>query len=836
MADDATRTFGGSEHGLPVEQALLLEEACDRFEARWRAGDRPDLAAAIRDLPEVIRPAAIRELIQLDVFYRGQLGETPAVADYAGDFPRFDPIWLCDAQSAEPRDGSSTRTAVTETARIIASTPLGRFGDYELLAVIAHGAMGVVYKARQIKLDRIVALKMIRSGEFADPGEIRRFRQEAESAATLDHPNIVSIFQVGEERGLNYFAMRLVEGGTLASRIGDFTIATAATRADAKRRHQVVAGLMATVARAVHHAHQRDVLHRDLKPANILLDAAGEPHVTDFGLARRIGADSTLTRTGAILGTPSYMAPEQARGIQDVTTEADVYGLGAVLYHLLAGRPPFQGEDILETLYQVRGKEPVRPQAICGLADRDLETICLKCLEKDTNKRYSSAAAMADDLERWLKGEAILARRAGTLERASKWARRNPALAALGGVSALMVLFGVGGAVSLVYSRTLEGKNRELELAKDEANSQRAKAEEQREEADLQRERARLAEARALSSLYVTQMNQVQKAYEDKRFGYALALLEKLRPERSDSVDHRGPEWHHMWRLCGGSQIDLRGHPASVTCAVYSPSGLRLASGDGQGNVKIWDLESHRELRSIAGSNSAINALCFSGDGKRLAVAGDDRPVSVWDVETGRELSRFNGHTDSVLALAFHPKGDRVVSGGRYGNLFIWDASSGQRIRTLSVAVEGMMALVGSFDKRLESKSSIRSLAIAADGRTLLVAEDDGSVRKWVCDADGAPELVQKAEKRPSPRSQKIPRSFAQHALSGSGRPLTDNGRRRSRDPDPGDTGRSYTCGRKLRRGVQWRRQFDRRRGRKGGSGCPNRSGNALDATRNAGF
>ena len=179
MADDVTRTFGGSEHGLPVEQALLLEQACDRFEARWRVGERPDLAAAIRDLPEAIHAAAIRELIQLDVFYRGRLGEIPVAADYAGDFPGFDPVWLCDVQTAEHCDGSSTHTAVSETARIIASTPLGRFGDYELLAVIAHGAMGVVYKARQIKLDRIVALKMIRSGEFADPGEIRRFRQEA---------------------------------------------------------------------------------------------------------------------------------------------------------------------------------------------------------------------------------------------------------------------------------------------------------------------------------------------------------------------------------------------------------------------------------------------------------------------------------------------------------------------------------------------------------------------------------------------------------------------------------------------------------------------------------
>jgi WD40 repeat protein len=305
---------------------------------------------------------------------------------------------------------------------------------------------------------------MVRSGEFACPDEVRRFRAEAEAAATLDHPNIVSIFEVGEHRGIQFYAMRLVEGGSLATRMADFTVSRVTTRAEAKFRQRAAATLIATVARAVNHAHQRRILHRDLKPGNILLDKAGAPHVTDFGLARRIGKDSTLTRTGAILGTPSYMAPEQARGREDVTTEADVYGLGAVLYELLAGRPPFVGEDVLDTLYHVREHEPASPRSHCPIVDRDLETICLKCLEKQPDRRYSSAAALAEDLDRWCNGEPILARRASAFERAVKWTRRHPAgagLVVLGVVAAAAIIW---GSVALSYNAELEGRKQQLEM------------------------------------------------------------------------------------------------------------------------------------------------------------------------------------------------------------------------------------------------------------------------------------------------------------------------------------------------------------------------------------
>lgn len=454
-SDQPTGTCDRSGHGLPVEQALLLEEACDTFETKWRSGGRPDIAAAVLELPESVRQAAVRELVALDVDYRRRLGEHPAIADYSARFPELDPLWLAEAVGTT--DGLTDTGPGGDTAVQPGGTRIRYFGDYELLAEIARGGMGVVYRARQVSLDRVVALKMIRSGEFAGEAEARRFRQEVEAVAALDHPHVVPVHEVGEHRGRQYYTMRLLEGGSLAGRVADFAVPRAATRAEARKRQTASAALIALVARAIHHAHQRGILHRDLKPSNVLLDDKGAPHVTDFGLARRLGSASSLTATGAVLGTPSYMAPEQARGGKDVTTAADVYGVGAVLYELLTGRPPFKGTDALDTLAQAREREVVRPRVVCPALDRDLETICLKCLEKDPNRRYASAAALADDLDRWAKGESIQARRTGWLERVGKWVRRNPLGA---GLAASLMLLAVVAAAGLWWRERSEAERR----------------------------------------------------------------------------------------------------------------------------------------------------------------------------------------------------------------------------------------------------------------------------------------------------------------------------------------------------------------------------------------
>jgi tRNA A-37 threonylcarbamoyl transferase component Bud32 len=302
------------------------------------------------------------------------------------------------------------------------------FGDYELLEVIARGGMGVVYKARQVSLNRLVALKMILRGEFATERDVTRFRAEAEAAATLDHPHIVPIYEVGEHDGQQYYSMRYVEGTSLARR----------PRTDVRGE----ARLLAAVAGAVHHAHRRGVLHRDLKPSNILVDTADTPLVADFGLAKRVDADRSLTESGAIVGTPRYMAPEQAAGRKDLTVAVDVYSLGVVLYERLTGRTPFEGQTVLEVLRQAREAEPPRPSSICPGLDRDLETICLKCLEKDPAKRYASAEALQSDLERWLRGEPITARPVGKTERLWRWCRRNPMVAGLSAGLAAALLAG----------------------------------------------------------------------------------------------------------------------------------------------------------------------------------------------------------------------------------------------------------------------------------------------------------------------------------------------------------------------------------------------------------
>jgi serine/threonine-protein kinase len=295
------------------------------------------------------------------------------------------------------------------------------FGDYELLEELGRGGQGVVFRARQKSLNRTVALKVIGLGEWATKAHLKRFRLEAEAAASLDHPGIVPIHEVGERDGSCYFSMKLVEGGQLDEVVRREPMSI-----------QRAVELIAKVARTVHYAHEHGILHRDIKPGNILLDKKGEPHLTDFGLARLVESESTVTRTLEVLGTPSYMAPEQAAGNNtQLTSTTDVYGIGAVLYQLLTGHPPFAGGTTYETIKLLLETEPRPPRLWNSKIDRDLAIICLKCLEKDPQRRYSSALALAEDLERWLKHEPIQARRTGVLLRGGKWVQRNPTTALL---------------------------------------------------------------------------------------------------------------------------------------------------------------------------------------------------------------------------------------------------------------------------------------------------------------------------------------------------------------------------------------------------------------------
>jgi tetratricopeptide (TPR) repeat protein/tRNA A-37 threonylcarbamoyl transferase component Bud32 len=399
-------------------------------------------------------------------------------------------------------------TSQESTGALPAAEMIGRsVGEHDLLEAIGQGGMGLVYRARHRRLQRLVALKMLRTNVLSAAGDVQRFRNEAEVLAQLDHPHIVPIHDVGEHEGRVYFSMKLIEGGGLDGQLERF-------RDDPKG----AAHLVAQVARAVHHAHQRGILHRDLKPSNILLDREGQPHVSDFGLSKRIESDGSLTQTGAIVGTPQYMAPEQTSGRKGaVTTATDVYGLGAVLYALLMARPPFQGETVLETLEQVREREPETPHRINPKMDRDLETICLKCLQKEPQRRYESAQALAEDLERWLNGEPILARPISSLKRLWRWCGRNRVIACLLGFSGLLLMLGFAG---LLIGISLLSRERDL------ADAHLREAREQRRQA-----------RQAVDTMYLEvaqkwlerqpQMGELQKQFLEKVLGYYQAFAEE---------------------------------------------------------------------------------------------------------------------------------------------------------------------------------------------------------------------------------------------------------------------------------------------------------------------
>jgi serine/threonine-protein kinase len=370
-----------------------------------------------------------------------------------------------DPWATHPGDPTHVADGNPVTHDLPRGTVVRNFGDYEILKELGRGGMGVVYKASQITLNRPVALKMIKAGVLADDAELRRFQNEAEAVALLDHPGIVSVYEVGEHDGQKYFSMKLVEGGNLAEQLASF-----------QHNPRAAVTLMLETADAVQHAHMRGILHRDLKPANILIDAKGHPHITDFGLAKRMESDVEMTASGAIMGTPAYMSPEQADGRRGALTLAtDVYGLGAIFYALLTGKAPFGGLSVIDTLDAVRSHPPHPPSKHIANIPRDLELICLKCLEKNPADRYPTAGALADDLRRFAAGEPVSVRAAGAVERVAKWARRKPTLAAVYTLGLLaLLLSGLGGTAvwqwraAVTATATAERLNVQLRHALDE--------------------------------------------------------------------------------------------------------------------------------------------------------------------------------------------------------------------------------------------------------------------------------------------------------------------------------------------------------------------------------
>jgi eukaryotic-like serine/threonine-protein kinase len=691
-------------------------------------------------------------------------------------------------KSAPGSEPFPTRTIGSQQAGSFeAPRPFYKIGDYELLAQIAKGGMGVVYKARQVSLNRIVAFKTIRDGRLSTDAQIARFRNEARAAAALHHSNIVPVYEFGEVEGVHFISMEFVDGQSLAERVRKGPLDS-----------MVAAGYLEEIANTMAYAHSRGFIHRDLKPSNILVDTAGRPRVTDFGLVKPINSQNDLTGDGGIVGTPSYMAPEQSLSNSNASPASDVYSLGAILYALLTGAPPFSSENDVDTLIQVRTKDPIPPRSINSQVPQDLELVCLKCLAKEPERRYATADLLAADLKRFLSRIPVTVRRMRPWERLWVLSRRHPFQA----TSVLMVL-----GLLMAWIATLVSANLRLDRLNDNlaaANARLVQLSSDKDAAAAQARELQIAaeaeRAKADELLYVSDMQQAGTALRAGDMRRLSALLDRHRPRSLHETFHGG-EWDFLRRraetggrtiarenqpvyyvalspderhlLTAGKDAVIRAynmasadllfsidtHQIEVNGLAFAPDGETVASAGDDGTIVLWRLNwkdaKASKLRVIKAHPHQVFNLLYSKDGRTLISAGRDKVIRLWDPATGRSTGTLLGHADTAGSIAIHPEGKLLASAGHEGEILVWDLAthslvvrvpaSRQPVVSIDFSADGRLAAAGTNARdiriwrlpewelvdKIELLDNPHGVIFSADGHALLVCDSAGTIRMW---------------------------------------------------------------------------------------------------------